>query len=151
MQFFVHCIDAWIQVPRDVWMTWEGAKGTHEMKESNMKGDAEGWVIEKQSKRYGAFVKVSLNGSLQVEIAQNPAGLILDVQALADQLEPTRKNADKLGFLLDQLFQELERMKRKDLTGTAVLQFPSALTEDDAPEEELGRAPTRLRIGPPVL
>jgi len=92
-----------------------------------------GWTIERQTKSYGEHVKVTLGeGGLELAItASNPlrlafTGLEPGVAVFERKLnvEPTRQNADKIGFLFSQLFETAAQLERKP-SGAAVFELPA--------------------------
>ncbi len=140
MRFFVHVIAEWIEVQKDVYDDWKGAKGTYEMEPKV--SDASGWIVEKQKKRYGRYVTVVRNGSIEVQLSQNPLGL--NIQKMIEGVEPTRVNADKIGWGLDQVFKMFDELPRAG-RGVSTIVVPQALGPEDAPEDDIeGRAPTMI-------
>lgn len=76
-----------------------------------------GWNVERQTKTYGPYVKITLSASLEVDLdTKNPLGLsfkagpsgALTTFAQAIQkMAPTRANADKVGFALSSMFDQV--------------------------------------------
>lgn len=73
-----------------------------------------GWKIQHQVKEYGAYVKVTIGGgSLRVEVAPNPVGLMIDEVAGMAAIQATRVNADRIGYALQRFFDDFEAMRAR--------------------------------------
>lgn len=76
-----------------------------------MNNEQEGWIITRQVKSYGQYVRIHLGDTLEIELQPNPMALLFQTEQGArflsklTSVEPTRRNADKIGFLLAQLFE----------------------------------------------
>lgn len=93
---------------------------------------SEGWDILKQRKTYGEHVTITIDeGKVFVHVArENPLGLSLlgdlgpegseDPRSEGAELgiKPTREAADKIGFSISRLLEEVQNLRSHALNGT---------------------------------
>lgn len=106
-RFFNYCINEWVEVNERIFGNWWGPK-TVLFPRAEMHNN--GWIINRQTKHYGEFVRIILGELLEVVILDNPYGVKLDPGL---PLEATRANADKIGYGLSQLFETLEQVAKR--------------------------------------
>lgn len=135
-RYLCRVFDEWIEVPISIHRTWLGVRATliEEKKETVLMGK---WTIRAQDADYGEFVKITLTDKIEVQIKQpNPLGLVFEIdRALPGQeditdtrildVTPTTANADKLGFALAQLFEQVATLTAKP-RARALIELPPA-------------------------
>lgn len=129
-RYFTHCIDEWCEVSENIYSGWWGPKAFL-MDEEEFVHDNSGWTIQKQGKKYGPYVEVTLNGKLEIHITPNPGGLTIskDTKAL-DKIPATRKNADAIGFQLERLLETMETLSNDKIDAIFELPYDAIIADD---------------------